>query len=198
MKSEGLRAKWTNDDPRLGRIVPKSKTPRYRRGLLILSWRNIAIVSSSDWLRTLLGRIFGMTGTMKYVQAFLLLVCPLFAQVTIKNPDHLDVPEQKVQILFHTTCQVLAREFHVHIRELEFPVVLVLGDPNERYTSDEEHRIYAVYLYRWNEAQFVASSMRLALQHMVTNGRRDRLLVEILERSRGIDTVPVASLERRR
>ena len=69
---------------------------------------------------------------MRYVHAFLLLVCPLLAQVTIENPDHLDVPEQKVQILFHTTCQVVAREFHIHKGEQEFPLVLVLGDPRER------------------------------------------------------------------
>lgn len=134
---------------------------------------------------------------MRYAQVFLVLVCPLLAQVTIKNPDHLDVPEQKVQILFHTTCQVVAREFHIQKGKLDFPLVLVLGDPNERYTSDEEHQLYTVYLFRWNEAQFVASSMRLALQHMVTQSRRDRLVREILDRSGGIDTVPVSSLRGR-
>jgi hypothetical protein len=140
----------------------------------------------------------GIGGTMRYVQVFLLLVCPLVAQVTIKNPDHLDVPEQKVQILFHTTCQVVAREFHIHKGEVEFPLVLVLGDPNERYTSDEEHHLYTVYLFRWNEAQFVASSMKLSLQHMVTHSRRDRLLREILERSLGMDTIPISSLRCKR
>ena len=135
---------------------------------------------------------------MRYVHAFLLLVCPLLAQVTIENPDHLDVPEQKVQILFHTTCQVVAREFHIRKGEREFPLVLVLGDPRERYTSDEEHQVYTVYLFRWNEAQFVASSMKLALQHMLTHSRRDRLLLEILERSSGMDTVPMSSLRSRR
>ena len=140
----------------------------------------------------------GIGGTMRCVQAFLLLVCPLVAQVTIKNPDHLDVPEQKVQILFHTTCQVVAREFHIHTGELEFPLVLVLGDPNERYTSDEEHQLYTVYLFRWNEAQFVASSMKLSLQHMVTHSRRDRLLREVLERSSGMDTIPISSLRCKR
>src|ERR1700745_1893132 len=111
---------------------------------------------------------------MRYLQVFLLLVCPLLAQVTIKNPNHLDVPEQKVQILFHTTCQVVAREFNLHRGELKFPLVLVLGDPNERYTSDEEHQLYTVYLFRWNEVQFTTSSMRLALQRMVDQSRRDR------------------------
>lgn len=139
----------------------------------------------------------GSGATMRYVLAVLVFVCPLLAQVTIKNPDHLDVPEQKVQILFHTTCQVVGREFHFK-GELEFPLVLVLGDPNERYTSDEEHQLYTVYLFRWNEAQFVASSMRLALQRMVTQSRRDRLVREILERTEGIDTVSIRSLRARR
>lgn len=141
---------------------------------------------------------FRKWGAVRYVQVFFLLVCPLLAQVTIKNPQHLDVPEQKVQILFHTTCQVVAREFHMPQEELEFPLILVLGDPNERYTSDEEHRLYTVYLFHWNQSQFVASSMRLALQHMVTERLRDRLVKEILERSNGIDTVPVSSLRQRR
>jgi hypothetical protein len=77
-------------------------------------------------------------------------------------------------------------------------LVLVLGDPNERYTSDEEHKLYTVYLFRWNEAQFVASSMKLSLQHMVTHSRRDRLLREILERSSGMDTIPISSLRCKR
>jgi hypothetical protein len=135
---------------------------------------------------------------MRYLQVFLLLVCPLLAQVTIKNPNHLDVPEQKVQILFHTTCQVVAREFHLQRGELKFPLVLVLGDPNERYTSDEEHQLYTVYLFRWNEVQFTTSSMRLALQRMVDQSRRDRLVREILKRSGGIDTVAISSLQVRR
>jgi hypothetical protein len=135
---------------------------------------------------------------MRYVQMFLLLVCPLLGQVTIKNPDHLEIPDQKVQILFHTTCQVVGREFHIRKGELEFPLLLVLGDPNERYTSDEEHHLYTVYLFRWNEAQFVASSMRLALQHMVTESHKNRLVREVLERTERMDTVTASSLGRRR
>jgi len=135
---------------------------------------------------------------MRYLQVLLLLVCPLVAQVTINNPDHLDVPEQKVQVLFHITCQVVAREFHIHTGEVEFPLVLFLGDPNERYTSDEEHKIYTVYLFRWNEAQFVASSMKLSLQHMVTHNRRDRLVREILGRSSQMNTIPISSLRSKR
>jgi hypothetical protein len=135
---------------------------------------------------------------VRCLQAFFLLACPVLAQVTIKNPDHLEVPEQKVQILFHTTCEVVAQEFHLRERDVDFRLLLILGDPNERYTSDEEHQLYTIYLYRWNDAQFAASAMRLAIQHMVSQSRRDTLVKEILKRSNGIDTVSIKSLRSHR
>ena len=113
----------------------------------------------------------------------------MVAQVTIKNPDGLEVPELRAQLVFSVTCEVVASEFHVKRAEAEFPIILVLGEPNERYTSDEEHQLYTLYLYRWNEAQFAASAMRLALQHIVTQTRRDRMVKEILKRSDKIGIV---------
>ena len=43
----------------------------------------------------------------------LLLVSSSFAQVSIKNPKHLAIPKDRVQIIFKTTCRVVAEEFHV-------------------------------------------------------------------------------------
>jgi hypothetical protein len=131
---------------------------------------------------------------LRPLKALLLLVCPVLAQVTIKNPDHLAVPEQRVQIVFRTTCRVVAKEFQLPEKEVEFPLLLILGDPNERYTSDEEHQVYTVYLYRWNEVQFAASAMRLAVQYSVTPSRRDKLVTEILKRSNRIDAISIKSL----
>ena len=132
---------------------------------------------------------------LTYFHAFPLLVSPLLAQVTIRNPEHLEVPEQKVGILLHTTCQVVAREFHLPEKDVEFRLVLVLGDPNEHYTSDEEHQLYTLYLYRWNEPQFATSAMRLAIQHMVTQSIRDKLVKEILKRSNGMTPVSIKALQ---
>jgi len=114
------------------------------------------------------------------ILAGLLFICrPALGQVTIKNPDHLPVPEQEVQVLLNATCQVVAQEFHVSRRDVDLPIVLALGSPNERYDSDEDRQLCTIYLYRWNEAQFALSSMSLAIQHMATQTRRDRMLMEI-------------------
>jgi hypothetical protein len=132
------------------------------------------------------------------IGCMLLLRCyPSLAQVTILNPQHLEVPEQRVEVLLHATCQVVAQEFHRGREEIDFPLVLVLGDPNERYTSDEEHRLYTIYLYRWNEVQFAVSAMRLAVQRMVTQSRRDRIVTKILKRSNSISTVSIYELRSR-
>jgi hypothetical protein len=139
----------------------------------------------------------GRRKAVNHFQVFLLLVSPALGQVTIKNPYHLPVPEQEVQMLLNTTCQVVAREFHVRERDVDFPVVLVLGDPDERFTSDEDRQLYSVYLYRWNQAQFALSSMRLAVQHMVTQTRRDRMVREILKRYSSIDTISIKALQNR-
>jgi hypothetical protein len=134
---------------------------------------------------------------VKQFQVFLLLVSPVLAQVTIRNPDHLPVPAQEVQVLFNTTCQVVAHEFHVRRGDVDLPIVLVLGDPDERYAYDEERQLYTIYLYRWNEAQFALSSMRLAIQHMVTQTRRDRMVMEILKRSSSVNTISIKALQTR-
>jgi hypothetical protein len=49
------------------------------------------------------------------------------AQVTIQNPQHLDVPEQRVQMLHHIICRVVAEEFHGRGGKSDGPVTLNLG-----------------------------------------------------------------------
>jgi hypothetical protein len=121
--------------------------------------------------------------------------CKVLGQVTIRNSQHVPVSEQDVQVLFNLTCQVVAREFHVSSKDVDFPIVLVLGDTNERFSSDEERHLYSVYLYRWNEAQFADASMKLAIQHMVTQTRRERMVNEILKRYSTINTIPIKALQ---
>ena len=130
---------------------------------------------------------------MKHLLAFLMLLCsPVLAQVTIKNPDHREVTERNVQILFLTTCRVVSKEFHARVDE--FPLVLVLGASNERYTSDEESNVYTIYLDHWNEAQFADSAMRLAIQRLVRRDRRDRMVLEILRRSNQVAPIPLRAM----
>jgi hypothetical protein len=130
--------------------------------------------------------------------ALVLLGCsPAAAQVTISNPQHLQVPEDKVQILFRTACQVVAEEFHVHRSALEFPLTLVLGDSKERFTEDEEHQAYTIYLHHWDEARFAVSALRLANLRLVPPSLRNRMALEILKRSNQIAPVPVSGFAKK-
>lgn len=134
---------------------------------------------------------------MKLLCTLLLLTCSSgFAQVTIKNSDGVEVPVEKVNVIFRMVSQVVAETFHVSGEDIkEFPLVLVLGSPIEHYTQDEEHHVYIVYLNRWNEAQFAASAMRLTIQAMlVPRGRRDKMVIEILRRSNQVAPVSVRTL----
>lgn len=126
--------------------------------------------------------------------ALLLLACfPVLAQVTISNPDHLEVPVEEVNVLFHTTCQVVAEQFNIRggATKTEFPLLLVLGATDERYTEDEEHQQYTIYLKRWNAPQFAASTLRLAIQRVVPRSRAHAMVKEILRRSNQIAPVSV-------
>jgi hypothetical protein len=75
------------------------------------------------------------------------------AQLTILNPNRLDVPEEKANVLLSSACQVVAQEFHVtDISALRFSVVLVLGEKEELYTIDEKRLEYKLYMKQWDEA----------------------------------------------
>ena len=119
-----------------------------------------------------------------------LICCPVLAQVTIINPHQLEVPEQRVQAIFQATREVVAREFQKSEKEIDFALVLVLGDPYEQYTADEKRHLYTLYLHRWDEVKFATSALRLAIQHMVSHRQRDQLVREILDRSKRIGQSP--------
>jgi len=87
----------------------------------------------------------GVSWLVRHLQAILLLISPVLVQVTIKNPDQMDVPVRRVQIVFQTTCQAVSRELQVPEKDVEFPRLLVLGDPSERYVIDE-HQLRTLYL----------------------------------------------------
>jgi hypothetical protein len=114
------------------------------------------------------------------------------AQLTVENPKHLDFPEAKAKVLLSTACRVVAEEFHAHNpSEVEYPLTLVLGVKDEHWTEDEEAHAYILYLDDWNETKFAVAAMKLALQRLITQDRRKRLVREILWRSE--QTAPVAA-----
>lgn len=114
------------------------------------------------------------------------------AQVVIRNPQNLDVPQGKVNVIYTTTLRVLSETFDVgEISEL-YPVTLTLGADDERYVEDEDNKVDAVYLKAWDEKKFAISVMRLALEHLVNRECRNALVSEILTRSDVIAPVPAS------
>lgn len=109
------------------------------------------------------------------------------AQVTIKNPQHLDVPEQRVQMLHRIICRVVAEEFHIAEREAEGPVTLLLGEEHERTVVDERNG--HIYLHRWDEAAFAISDTELAVQRMLSRHRFERIAREVIRRANKIAPV---------
>jgi hypothetical protein len=77
----------------------------------------------------------------------LLLMATSFGlgQVTIKNPKHLEVPEDRVRVLYSTACRTVAEEFNIRdSSKLESPFTLVLGEPYQHFQVDEGNHVYTV------------------------------------------------------
>ena len=117
------------------------------------------------------------------------------AQLTISNPQHLDVPEQRARVVWTMTFRVVARELRLRdVSTAEFPAVLVLGVKDEHYTEDE-HGVFTIYLDRWNETRFAFAAMRLAVQRLVAREIGNKMLREIVKRSDQIAPVTAKELQ---
>lgn len=117
------------------------------------------------------------------------------AQVTVVK-NGAEVRVEKVSLLFSAACHVVAEEFHLaSASDGLFPITLVLGDPNERVIGDELHQVYFIYMNRWDEAQFATSASRLAMQHMVSQERKTKMVAEILRRANRSGPVSVDQLQ---
>lgn len=115
------------------------------------------------------------------------------AEVTIKNPLHLDYPEQRVQMLHRIICRVVAAEFHVRTGK-EIPVTLVLGEAQQRTVVDELNDSAAIYLERWDEARFAIADTQLAVQRMLTRDRFERIARDVIQRVEAAAPISVNSL----
>jgi hypothetical protein len=120
------------------------------------------------------------------------------AQVAIVRNGE-EVPDQKVNILFDSACRVIAKEFHVRdASQFGFKVTLVLGDADERIQGDELTHVYFVYMNHWNDVKFATAASRLALQHLVSQERKTKLVSEILRRAEREAPVSARELKRSR
>lgn len=109
-----------------------------------------------------------------------------FAQLTISNPKHLDLPEDRARVLLIEACRVVANEFHQrNSSDVEYSLILVLGEKGEGWGIDNEDRI-TLYLREWNETKFVDAATRIAIQSLANRERVQRLAKQILLRSNRI------------
>jgi hypothetical protein len=115
------------------------------------------------------------------------------APLTIVNPQHQEISEDRVKVLFLTTCQVVAGEFRRHADELDMRLTLVLGDGNERSAIANDGRL-TLYLDRWNEGKFVDGVITGAMQHLATLDTRKKMARDILRRSNRIAPVSLTQL----
>ena len=119
----------------------------------------------------------------------------LSAQLAIENPKHLDVSEAQAQALFLTTTRVMEKEFNAPgALENKFHMKLVLGQTPERFTIDDPAGNGTLYLERWNEFKFTATTMRLAIQQLLVPERQQRMMDVIVRRAHEIAPVSAATL----
>jgi len=118
-----------------------------------------------------------------------------FAELTIDNPKHLDVPEEKARVLLRLACRAIAKEFHSREQlKAEFDFRLVLGEKDERYGINEQTGGSTLYLQEWNETKFTTAAIRLAMQKSIDRTREERMIFDILHRSEQVVSIPANKL----
>jgi hypothetical protein len=106
-----------------------------------------------------------------------------FAELTIDNPKHLDVPEDKARVLLRLACRAVVKELHSREQsKADLDLRLVLGEKEEHYEIDE-HGVSTLYLRQWNETKFATAALRLAVQNSIDRNREKRMILDILQRS---------------
>ncbi len=113
------------------------------------------------------------------------------AQVTIENPQHLDIPEQRVQVLHNIICRVVAEEFHVSASKVQGPVTLVIGERKDTSIANEFSGVYRIYVGHWDEATFATSDMRLSVLRMTFRDHWERMTREVVRRADQVAPVGV-------
>lgn len=111
------------------------------------------------------------------------------AQVTIQK-GKADVSEEKVNVLYDTSFRVVAQEFHLaDPSSFRVPITLVLGESKEGVSGDELNKVYVIYLDRWDDAKFALATSRIALQHLISEQRKNKIVNEIVRRANQIAPV---------
>jgi hypothetical protein len=119
------------------------------------------------------------------------------AVVTIENPKDLPVDVGHVNLLYTMTCQEIAEAYHVrNYKDLQVPVILVLGEDDEHYVIDHSSGAGTIYLKQWVERYFVAAAVMIAFHRVLSNERFKSEVTKILMRFERVKPQSVTALRR--
>ena len=113
--------------------------------------------------------------------------------LTIVNSRQTDVPIERARVLLMTACRIVAEEFHKRPEDLDLRMKLILGDPHERVSVDENGGM-TLYLESWNETKFVDGIITGAMQLLMPLDTRKHVFTEILRRTDKIAPVQANQL----
>jgi len=121
------------------------------------------------------------------------------AQLNVVNPDGLEVPEARAEILFEQTCRTVAEKFHIHHRaQIEFPLTLRIGDHEENLARvDQDTGQYVVHMTSWSEAAFVNRVISLCLFRLLTDSGGVKIIATARGRAEALSGVSVSQLQRK-
>jgi hypothetical protein len=120
----------------------------------------------------------GITGS------FVLLLTSALGQVRIQSAGETSVSAAEVTILFNATWRTVSEEFHLReSSDFAVPATLVLGQSRDGVEGDETNQVFTIYMSRWDETMFATSVSRIAIQHLLSSGRKARIVSESLRRA---------------
>lgn len=117
------------------------------------------------------------------------------AQVTVRK-NGTDLSDSRVKVLYDSTFRVVAEEFQLHASsEIQVPVTLVLGEGRDGVVGDETEQVFTIYMSRWDEAMFATAVSRIAIQHLVSQDRKARIVDESLRRAHRVTPISKDALQ---
>jgi len=118
----------------------------------------------------------------------------LAAQITGENPQKLEWPEQRAQMLHRIICGVVGKDLHLRGKNAQFPVTLVLGEQQQRIVADEDKGIFKIYLKQWDEPSFAVSDLQVVLQRGMVRKYWQPMVSEVVRRFQQVAPVSADDL----
>ena len=118
-----------------------------------------------------------------------------FAQLSIENSKHVNIPEDQARLLLRMSCRAVAHELHLRESSIsELDMHLILGEKDEGFGYDAHTGVPTLFLREWDEKKFVTAALRFAVQKSIDQHRQEQIIVDILHRSRQLGPISVDHL----